>query len=469
MNNRSIENLITATSGHIVGGRKCGGVFNRVEIDSRSIRASDVFWAIRGDRRDGHDFTFDALSNGAVACVVERNRDTAAPGVHIQVDNTLIALSDYSRWWRRQQSATVVGITGSFGKTTTREMLYGVLSQTGFGIRSRKNFNNHLGVPLSVLDMQANHTFAVLEIGASARGEVRQLSKIAEPQIGIVTGVGPAHLTGFGTVLIIAASKAELIESLSSSGLAVLAGDDSHVRAMASHSNARVLFVGETEINDVRAQRVETTNEALSFEVDAHRYRVPASGRHHLTAAVVSVALGREFGLSPRQIEEGLQQFRPANGRCHYRRIGSWHVIDDTYNSNPRSFEAACQLLSGWSGANQKILVTGDMLELGLAAEQLHFEAGCAAASANAGQVIAVGQNASHVIQGAQHAGMQTDQTLACESVDDVIQALQDKLQPNDVILVKGSRGMKMDRVVDWLEMTELCPTREKRALVRTS
>lgn len=456
MNYHSIDNLIAVTGGRINDDRQLGHGFDRIAIDSRNVRPSDVFWAVRGERRDGHDFVHDALGNGAAACVVERNCCNLNSARFVEVDNTLNALWDYSRWWRRRQTAPVIGITGSFGKTTAREMIFSVLSQTGYGVRSRKNFNNHLGVPLSILDMQSHHTFAVLEIGASARGEVHQLAGIAEPQIGVVTGIGPAHLEGLGTVENIAATKAELIESLPSTGLAVLAGDDPHVRQMASRSLARVLFVGESEINDVRAIRVENGNECLSFELDSYQYRVPALGRHHLTAAIVAVALGREFGLSPNRIDEGLQEFRPARGRCNYRRIGSCHVIDDTYNSNPRSLEAACRMLSDWCGANQSILVTGDMLELGPSAELLHFEAGVAAARAEVDHVVAVGRHAPDFIRGAQQAGMRKTQTHACETIDEVTRTLQSELQPNDVVVVKGSRGMKMERVIDWLEQNEL-------------
>jgi UDP-N-acetylmuramoyl-tripeptide--D-alanyl-D-alanine ligase len=368
------------------------------------------------------------------------------------VPDTLRALWDYAAWHRGQRDAAVIGVTGSFGKTTTREMIFAALSAGHCGLRSPRNYNNHIGVPLTLLELDDQHEFAVLELGASAVGEIEQLAKLAAPEIGVVTGIGPAHLDGFKTIERIIAAKSELIAALPACGFAVLNGDDPAVRNMATIAVCPVIFVGEQEHNDITAHGINIRETAIRFRVEQDDYELPAIGRHHVHAALAAIAIGREIGLSPATIAAGLRSFQPVDGRCRPHRVGDWHVIDDTYNSNPGSLQAACALLRDWPGAGRRILVTGDMRELGTETIHWHHDAGRRAAEANIDLIVAHGDLARHVVGGAREAGMDAGRLADCKSMEAVQTVLDCWLEPGDVILVKGSRAMRMERVVEWLK-----------------
>ncbi|HLQ45517.1 MAG TPA: UDP-N-acetylmuramoyl-tripeptide--D-alanyl-D-alanine ligase, partial [Planctomycetaceae bacterium] len=443
------------------------GLCGRVEIDSRSVKPGCLFWALRGERHDGHDFLVEARSHGAAAAVVSRRRlkkaqeafKTGAGRSHtaplIAVDDTLTALADFARWHRSRQEGLVIGVTGSVGKTTTREMIHAVLSASHQGVRSLKNFNNHIGVPLSVLELDASHEFAVLELGASAVGEIAALAEIAKPEVGVITGIGLAHVAGFGSPEKIVLGKGELLEALPASGFAVLPGDDPLTRNMARRAACPVLFVGESERCHVRATNVRVANQWLTFAVDGDEhieYQVPVTGRHFLQAALTALAIAREIGLSPAQIAAGFQNFDSLPGRCQVHRIGPWTVIDDSYNASPASMRAACETLRDWQGANKRLLVTGDMLELGKHTKQSHFELGRAAAEARFDGLLAFGEQAEHVIRGAYDGGMSASRLALCDHLEILLMVLDCVLEKNDVVLIKGSRSTRMERVLEWMQ-----------------
>ena len=452
-----LDNLLAATGGEAVGFGDDRTIFPRIRIDSRVVRPGDLFWALRGRRLDGHRFAEDSLRRGAAGCLVERSRwsgRTAVPA--IVVENSLTALWDFARWHRRRQDATVIGVTGSFGKTTTREMIRVVLEQQFRGTASPKNFNNHFGVPLSVLGIDNQHEFAVLELAASRPGEIRDLAEMAGPNIGAVTGIGPAHWQGFGSHDSIIETKAALIDALPASGLAILSGDDPAVRSMARRAGCSVKWVGKQTRNDIRAVDVQARGGRLSFRVGKTDYTLPVSGRHHLTSALIAIAVAEEFGLETRQIVNGLKAFEPLPGRCRIEQIGPWKVIDDTYNAGPDSVAAACRLLRDLRqerhpSDGKTILVLGDMLELGEMADQFHREAGRRAAKMGIDQLLAYGDCSRHVTDGAQAGGMDVDCLAAGTDFRRLLGVLDDRLRPGDIVLVKGSRAMRMERVVDWL------------------
>jgi len=445
----SLTELLAATGGAAVGFDRLDVGFEAVANDSRTSGAGDLFWALRGDRHDGHDFVQDALARGAAACIVQADKHRGEHRPAVLVRDTLEALWDLARWYRRRLDVLTIAVTGSVGKTTTREMIHAALGAGFAGTRSPHNYNNHIGVPLSILGIERHHDFAVLEIGASRVGEIHELAGIAVPQVGVVTAVGPAHLDGFGDEDEIVRAKGELIEALPKSGLAVLAGDDPRVRQMAVRAACRVVFVGEGANNDLRATDVEAGPNRLRYRIDGDTYELPVTGRHHLTAALCATAVAREIGMSPAAIAEGLDTFTPARGRCRPEQIGAWIVIDDTYNANPSSMQAACEVLKGWAGDGSRILVAGDMLELGCRTEELHVTLGRTVARAGIDHLLAYGGSAHHVIRGAREAGMDSRRLADCREIDDVSAALECRLEPGDVVLVKGSRGMRMERVID--------------------
>jgi UDP-N-acetylmuramoyl-tripeptide--D-alanyl-D-alanine ligase len=383
--------------------------------------------------------------------VVRADKAGRLTGPKVVVADTLTALMDLARWHRQRQDLLVVGVTGSVGKTTTREMIHAALAAGFAGTRSPRNFNNHVGLPLSILEIERRHEFAVLELGASAVGEIRDLAAVAQPEIGTVTAIALAHYEKFGGERQILEAKGELIEMLPESGVAVLPGDCPLVRSLAGRARSRVIHVGESDGNHVKATHVSTDFNRLRFRVEKTTYELPVTGRHHLTAALIAVAIGREVGMTPAAIAAGLREFQPVAGRCRIEQIGRWTVIDDTYNANPGSMQAACDVLRDWKGTGKRILVAGDMLELGNKTIECHRELGRAAAAAGIDHLIVHGPSARQTIRGARDGGLSSYQLAECDSLEAAFTVLDCWLEAGDVVLVKGSRGMRMERVIDWL------------------
>jgi UDP-N-acetylmuramoyl-tripeptide--D-alanyl-D-alanine ligase len=446
-----LNDLCVATGGRPAPFAPGAHAFGRVAIDSRTVRAGDLFWAIPGERHDGHQFIGEAVRRGAIACVARSDRPIPAGLPAVLVPDTLTALKDLARWYRERTDALVVGVTGSVGKTTAREMIYSVLCAGFDGCRSEKNYNNHIGLPLSVLAIERQHEFAVLEMAASHVGEIHDLAEIAAPEFGVVTRIAASHLEGFGSVDGVVEAKGELIQSLPASGLAILNGDDARCRGLARRARCRVIEVGETANNTFRAANVEAVGQELRFHVDRGRFLVRAAGRHHLAAAMAAVAVGREVGLSNRQIADGLAQFTPITGRCHVHNDAAWTIVDDTYNANPCSVEAACELLRDWKTIGRRTLVLGDMAELGDQSAALHESVGATAARMGIDRLAACGCHAQHVVRGALKNGMTSHQLADCDDLDVLRTVLDCWIEPGDVALVKGSRFMQMERVAQWL------------------
>lgn len=426
--------------------------FSRLCTDSREAKRGDIFWAIRGEKQDGHDFAAEALKKGAALVVVDQAHAEQINGPSLVVENTLTALQDLARWYRHQREALVIGVTGSVGKTTTKDMIHTVLSARHSGVKTQHNFNNEIGLPLSLLGMAADDEFGVFEMGAARVGDIRALCETACPEVGVITKIGPAHLQSFGSVDNIYLGKGELLDSLPSHGFAVIGGDDDRMRDLASRCSCPVIFVGEKSGNTIRATNVEVRPEKLIFTVDRKRYEVPATGRHYLTAALCSVAVAREIGMDAGAIAAGLQKFVGEAGRSRAEKCGDWTIIDDTYNANPTSMLAACCVLQEWPTPNKRIMVTGDMLELGAEASALHVELGSCVAHAHVDRLLSLGRHAADVAKGAQSEGMSVHSLAACEELDPLLTVLDCWLEPGDVILVKGSRGMQMERVIAWLK-----------------
>lgn len=422
--------------------------FADVSIDSRTLRPGDVFWAIQGEQFDGHAFVAAAEKAGAKAAVVSRDCETSLSCLHVR--DVQKSLNEFAGWYRGTLVGTVVGITGSVGKTTCRRMIHDVLASRYAVTQSPKNFNNHFGVPLSLLSASVSDDYIVLELGASAVREIARLAQLAAPEIGVVTAIAPAHLEGFGALANIARAKGELIESLPELGLAVLNGDDPLVRKLAERTDSEVRFCGTNNDCDVCATNVLASADELRFEVDGNDYALNVAGEHHLQAALAAIAVGREAGLLPTEIQEGFDAFEPAAGRCFVKRFGRSVVVDDTYNSSPRSVVAAAATLARFEDHPRRILVLGDMAELGPDAESLHFETGKNCASvAGVDLVLASGLFAAQFAAGAAKHDVEA---IACDNVEHLIATLRQRFEPGDAVLVKGSRSARMERIVTALE-----------------
>lgn len=426
----------------------------RVVTDTRHLAPGDVFWGLVGPRFDGSDFATEAYERGAAGVVVAGRYVQPWPGRwSLQVDDGLSALTRLAAWNREQFAGTVIAVTGSVGKTTTRQMVYAVLAAAASGIASRRNLNNQVGVPLSMLALRPDHEFAVFELAASAPGEIAQLAALCRPEVGVITRVGEAHLEGFGSPAAVAEAKAELLAALPLHGAAVLSGDDVWLRRMAAHSRAQITWVGRSLDCNLVATQVESRQGRLTFCVDGHPYDVPVWGRHHLTGALAAIAVGRKLGMSRHDIARGLAEFQPPPMRCEVVQAGDVMIINDTYNASPTAMRAALELLRDFDAPGRRIVVCGDMRELGDQAEPLHRRLGEEVVTlCGADLLIACGEHAADVAAGARAAGMPVGRVVACAAPNDVLLHLDEMLEPGDVLLVKASRALALERVVAELQ-----------------
>lgn len=462
-----MRDLTVKTLHQIIGGRlrlatlpPRNGESARVRhvvTDSRQVQRGDVFWALGGTRFDGAQFAHEAYARGAVGVVVGKRYVQPSPGCwSLEVDDSLKALHALAGWNRRRAQGRVIAITGSVGKTTTRQMVHAVLGRHLCGTASPRNFNNHVGLPLAMLAIEPEHDFAVLELGASARGEISGLAALCQPQIGVVTRVGDAHLGTFGSLEAVAEAKSELIAALPADGWAVLAGDDPQLRRVAAGARTRIVWFGRSLDNDLVATHVESRQGRLSFSVDGTPMSVGIWGRHHLGPALAAVAVGRILGTSDREIARGLADFEPPPMRCQITQVGGATVIDDTYNASPVAMRAALELLRDFDAPGRRIVICGEMRELGEAAEKLHRNLGEQVVTVcGADLLIACGERAETVVAGARSAGMPSSRAIACREAEEFLSRDEAWLRPGDVVLVKGSRAAGMERLVQALQARE--------------
>src|SRR5262245_18491063 len=377
----SIAELVRGTQGALVGGR-LDTIVAGVSIDSRTCAPGDVFFAIRGPRLDGHAFVADALARGAAAAVVSRFPVERAlpPDVPlVLVEDTTRALHRLAAFHRRRWPIPVVAVTGSNGKTTTKELCAAVLAERFRVLKAGGSFNNQWGVPLTLLGLGATHEAAVLELGMNAFGEIAALAQLARPQVGVVTMIAPAHLQGVGSIEGVQRAKGELVQAIPADGTVVLNADDPLVLALARHARGRVLTYGQAPMADVRIAGVRTISGGLGFELATDGERVdvhlPLSGRHNAWNAAAAAAVGLALGIPLAGVASGLGRAVPVKGRLVWRDAGGVRILDDTYNANPVSLRAALDALRDAASVGRVWVVFGDMLELGPVSEAAPVEA----------------------------------------------------------------------------------------------
>jgi UDP-N-acetylmuramoyl-tripeptide--D-alanyl-D-alanine ligase len=421
-------------------------------IDSRTVQPGELFFAVKGERMDGHDFVSQALEKGAAAAVVRKEqlaRYPARTGI-MRVDDTLAALQTLASAVRRLWAKPLIGVTGSTGKTTTKEAIAHVLSTRFRVLKSEGNFNNHFGLPLMLLKIEPEHDLAVIEMGMSHAGEIAALAKIAQPEIGVVTNVAPVHLEFFDSVAGIARAKYELIEALPASGTAILNGDDEYVSQFGRDFRGKVVLYGLRVTADVRAENIQPRgSEGSAFDVIVGGCREQATlnlvGTHNIYNALAAVATALERGLSPSEAVAALASLAPADKRGQVVKLGNITIINDCYNCNPKALEAMVDALAAMP-AKRRVAIVGAMLELGPTGEELHRQAGEYIATKKIDVLLGVQGPAQQMVEAARQAGMQAEFVPTSEEAGEW---LAREARGGDVVLLKASRGVKLEKALE--------------------
>ncbi len=421
-------------------------------IDSRTVQSGELFFAVKGERLDGHDFVEQALTKGAIAAIVLKDQLSRYPAqtALLAVDDTLTALQTLATAVRKMWGKTAIGITGSMGKTTTKDAIAHLLSIRHRVHKTKGNFNNHFGLPLGLLTLEPEYDLAVIEMGMSHAGEIAALSRIAQPNEGVVTTVGPVHLEFFDSVAGIARAKYELIEALPHGGTAILNGDDEYVSQFGRDFKGKVILFGMKSTADVRAENIQVLGpEGTRFDLITQgvrqMVRSPLLGTHNVYNVLAAAAVALEHGITPSDIAAALPFLEPADKRGQVVQLGNITVLNDCYNSSPKALMAAVETLAALP-ARRRIVVAGEMLELGATSEQLHRECGRHIAEKKIDFLLGVRGLAEPMVEAAQEAGMKAEFVATPEEAGDW---LVRETRDGDVVLLKASRGVKLEKALE--------------------
>ncbi len=466
------EDMLDATGGTLLRGT-LGCRIRRVCTDSRAVRKGDVFVAMKGERCDGHHFVDDVFTRGAKGVVIEavprrakigkphpalRGSRHAEPFV-VTVRDTVRAYQDLAAFHRARFDIPVIAVTGSNGKTTTKEMVACALAQRWRLLKTIGNANNRIGLPRTVLGLTASHQLAVLEFGVDAEGQTTRLADIARPTVGVITNVGADHLEGFGSVDGSARAKAELLARLPRDGTVILNADDPYYDFFLRRARCAVVSFGLDHRADIRGSHIQRLRARTEFRLHVagrsrtHRLSLRVHGTHNVLNALAAIAVGHTLGLSVAKTATGLSRFRPVAMRSQVVSRQGLTVIQDCYNANPDSMKAAVALLRECGAGKRTIAVVGDMLELGAAARTFHAEVGALLADSGIAWLIACGTFGKALAQGAAARGMPPSRIVATSHVRDATRVLNRLAQPGDVVLLKASRGVGLERLLDGLAL----------------
>lgn len=451
----TLADVVRGTRGALVGGR-LDALVTGVSIDSRTCRPGDAFFAIRGVHQDGHAFIDHARARGAACAVASRLPPGLGAGgdfAVVLVEDTTAALQRLGAFHRRRFAIPVVAITGSNGKTTTKELVATVLSARRRVLKPTASFNNQWGVPLTLLDLEPAHEAAVLELGMNAFGEIAHLAQLCQPTVGVVTAIAPAHLEGVGSIEGVQKAKGELVEAVPPDGLVILNADDPLVLGLAARARARVTTYGQADRADVRLGDVGLAEEGVTFRLTAGNaaavVRLPLAGRHNAWNAAAAAAVGLALGVPLDEAAAALALAAPVKGRLVWREAAGVRILDDTYNANPASLRAALDVLRAGPAASRRWVILGDMLELGAHTEAAHRDAGAWVAALPAAGFAAVGPAMRLAAEAARAGGCREVATFV-EPVEAALHVAA-RVANGDRVLVKGSRGMRMERAVEAL------------------
>ncbi|WP_031513414.1 UDP-N-acetylmuramoyl-tripeptide--D-alanyl-D-alanine ligase [Desulfofalx alkaliphila] len=447
----TIGEIVSAVKGDLLQGDPNRPV-ERVSTDTRSLLPGDIFFALVGANHDGHQYALQAVDKGAAALVLAK----AIPGIDsrvpvIKVSDTLLALQALAAYNRRQFDIPVIAVTGSNGKTTTKDLIYSVLSQKYRVLKTRGNFNNEIGLPLTLLELNEEHDMAVLEMGMRGLGQIDELCKIAGINAGIITNIGETHLEVLGSIENIAQAKGEILQNVPPEGFGLIPAESQEALKQAGRCRGKVLTFGLDCVGDYVAVDVQTGRCGSSFvavtPVGELLIKLPLPGRHNVSNAMAALAVGLKMGLSLNEVATGLAKAEISDMRLQVIHTGKFTIINDAYNANPQSTKAALTALADLAGERRQVAVLGNMYELGQREQQGHYEVGLAAK--NVDMLVTVGQLAKYTAQGGRLSGIKPGNVYWFADNGSATDFLKKALKPHDVILVKGSRGMGMEEIVE--------------------
>ena len=450
----TVSEIVEGANAVLVQGQPERGI-EGVSTDSRTLKEGEIFIALEGDKFDGHDFLPQALERGAAGVIIRdvRRSMTFPPHVCVMsVRDTLTALGDVASAYRARFAMPFVAITGSNGKTTTKEMAAHVLWAKGKLVYPKKSFNNFIGVPLTLFDVMPEVHAVILEMGTSAPGEISRLCEIARPTTGCITNIGASHLESLKSIMGIAAAKGELLEAIAPGGLAILNADDEWCRRVRKLAKCNVITFGTMKDADIIATDIHEDAEGLSFITNEHvRIEVPVVGRHNVHNALAAIGICRRLGMTMTDIAARLASFRGVPQRLELVHAGGVTVIDDTYNANPVSMAAALDAYRRFRPAGARHFVCGDMLELGKDSPELHRQLGLRIAESGIDRLWLFGKESKHTLEGALAAGFDREAADHASSYRVLEKKVLNSVVEGDIVLVKGSRGMRLERIVEAL------------------
>lgn len=456
----SVKEIVDITKGRLI----CGNPNTEIRdfsLDSRALLPGSVFIAIKGNNFDGHQFIKDAIKKGAIGIIVKSAFELpdGLPRVVIKVEDTVKAVGDIARIYRNRFKGPVIAVTGTVGKTTAKEFIATVLEQKFHVHKTLGTLNNHIGVPTTLWGLEPEHEVSVIELGMSGLGEIKYLADIVQPDVGVITNIGPAHLLQLGSIEKIIKAKAELLTGMKENGLVVLNMDNDYFTHLQERTRTRLVTVGKRHESDFQAIEIAVDRKGhIRFKIlakpfsDILEVELPVIGLHNIYPALTSVAIGYGLGLKPEEIINGLAKIKLPSMRLELKEIAGIKVIDDCYNANPISMASALETLSMWKDCGRKIFVCSDMLELGQDAVVYHKELGKQVVKCKVDKLITVGELSEFVSSAAVEFGMSPGSVNHCKDNIEAVTVLGKWFEPGDVILVKGSRARHMEEIVKGIE-----------------